>query len=306
MPLSLLVSLVFVLVYLLLGTEASDLRAAHNTLESRYARAHSLSNNYHFSARDGWQTVNVTNLQYKYRRDFVDEDDDVDDDEPQGAVSDDDVVEEEFFELAKRANKNITFNPPTRRANRKTVAKSKAKSTKSPKKGGSNKSSKKPSTKNSPKSSSKAASKDTSKSALSKGGLTASVKNILASLKGEGSAEPVTITWYTGHDLENPSCWPNPVWAPTDASFACALTLEGWVTRPKCFKFLELCNTPKKCVFVRVVDSCAGCKKGSKHVDLTQAAFKELATLDEGLLQVQMRQATEPEGWLEHLWGPKD
>lgn len=59
----------------------------------------------------------------------------------------------------------------------------------------------------------------------------------------------------------------------------------------------SVCNTPKKCVFVRVVDSCAGCKKGSKHVDLTQAAFKELASLDEGLLQVQMRQATDPDGW---------
>lgn len=48
---------------------------------------------------------------------------------------------------------------------------------------------------------------------------------------------------------------------------------------------------------MRVVDSCAGCAKGSKHVDLTQAAFKELADLDTGLLTVQMRQATDPEGW---------
>ena len=50
-------------------------------------------------------------------------------------------------------------------------------------------------------------------------------------------------------------------------------------------------------MFVRVVDSCAGCAKGSKHVDLTQAAFKELADLDKGLLQVQMREATDPNGW---------
>jgi hypothetical protein len=94
---------------------------------------------------------------------------------------------------------------------------------------------------------------------------------------------------------------------------ACALTLDGWKTKPKCFKFLErmwpplptfhqlmswvVCNSPKKCVFVRVVDSCAGCAKDSKHVDLTQAAFKELADLDTGLLTVQMRQATDPDGW---------
>ena len=49
---------------------------------------------------------------------------------------------------------------------------------------------------------------------------------------------------------------------------------------------------------MRVVDSCAGCAKASKHVDLTQAAFKELADLDTGLLIVQMRQATDPaDGW---------
>jgi hypothetical protein len=48
---------------------------------------------------------------------------------------------------------------------------------------------------------------------------------------------------------------------------------------------------------VRVVDTCAGCKKGSKHVDLTRGAFGQLADYDEGLLHVQMRQATEPDGW---------
>lgn len=50
-------------------------------------------------------------------------------------------------------------------------------------------------------------------------------------------------------------------------------------------------------MFVRVVDSCAGCAQGSKHVDLTQAAFKELADLDTGIMSVQMRQATDPDGW---------
>jgi hypothetical protein len=37
--------------------------------ESRYTTAHSLGDNYKFDPRDGWQTVNVTNLQYKYPRD---------------------------------------------------------------------------------------------------------------------------------------------------------------------------------------------------------------------------------------------
>ena len=101
--------------------------------------------------------------------------------------------------------------------------------------------------------------------------------------------------------------------AVQDDSFACALTLEGWINRPKCFQFLErtshlhpfcflfifcpVCNGPTKCIFVRVVDTCAGCAKGSKHVDLTKAAFQALATLDEGTLQVNMRLATDPKAW---------
>jgi hypothetical protein len=59
----------------------------------------------------------------------------------------------------------------------------------------------------------------------------------------------------------------------------------------------SVCNGPKKCIFVRVVDTCAGCPKGSKHIDLTRAAFGSLASFDEGILTVQFRMATEPTGW---------
>jgi expansin (peptidoglycan-binding protein) len=58
-----------------------------------------------------------------------------------------------------------------------------------------------------------------------------------------------------------------------------------------------VCRTVKKCVFVRVVDSCAGCPKGSKHVDLTKKAFAQLADLSEGEVTVAMRLATEPLEW---------
>ena len=93
--------------------------------------------------------------------------------------------------------------------------------------------------------------------------------------------------------------------------------MEGWKSRPKCFKFLEglssfqtevppvkgahqivaVCRTPRKCVFVRVVDTCAGCAPGSKHIDMTRAAFGELASYDTGVLQVNFRPATEPDSW---------
>ncbi|OJA16981.1 hypothetical protein AZE42_00568 [Rhizopogon vesiculosus] len=132
-----------------------------------------------------------------------------------------------------------------------------------------------------------------------------SLASIFAGLVGKGSPQSVTITWYTGHDLENPSCWSNGEWSPTDKSFVGAVTMEGWTTKPECFKFIELCNDTKQCIFVRIVDTCAGCAKGSPHVDLTKAAFSNLADLDEGVLTVQMREATEPDKWNLDLWGPK-
>ncbi|KAI0082588.1 hypothetical protein K474DRAFT_1655392 [Panus rudis PR-1116 ss-1] len=251
---------------LLFEANALDLRSLHDSLYSRYSRAHSLGDDYQFDPRDGWQSVNVTDLQYKYsRRDEHD------------PVTGDDALEDPFYSpdtdsLERRAKKG---HP-------KAKGKAKAADLKNLKQ-----------------------LKTAQSKAKVAGGFTSKFSKIIDSIKGVGKSEVVKITWYTGHDLENPSCWSNPTWAPTDESFACALTLEGWTTRPKCFKFIELCNTPKKCVHVRVVDSCAGCAPGSKHVDLTQAAFKELADLGEGLLNVQMRQATDPEGWLEELWGPE-
>ena len=41
--------------------------------ESRYSTAHSLGDDYVFDPRDGWQSANVTNLQYKYGRSLADE-----------------------------------------------------------------------------------------------------------------------------------------------------------------------------------------------------------------------------------------
>ncbi|KZW04135.1 hypothetical protein EXIGLDRAFT_743709 [Exidia glandulosa HHB12029] len=144
------------------------------------------------------------------------------------------------------------------------------------------------------------------KASVLKGAVVHALNHSWNSLKGIGASTKVVITWYTGHDLLNPSCWARSGWAPTDESFACALTLSGWKTKPKCFSFLELCNGSDKCIFVRVVDTCAGCKAGSKHVDLTKAAFSALADLDTGILNVKMRAATEPNEWHEELWGPRD
>lgn len=154
---------------------ASDLRAMYNSLESRYAHAHSLDDTYRFDPRDGWQSVNVTNLQYKYAND-LDDPDDADE-------------EEERDTLEKRASKKSSTAKPKSSSKFKSKAKSKSKS----------KTSK--------------AKTDAATSKVSK--VTSSIQNVVNTIKGVGKPEPVTITWYTGHDLENPSCWSNPVWAPT-------------------------------------------------------------------------------------------
>jgi hypothetical protein len=44
----------------------------HAVTRSHYSKAHSLGDTYEFDPRDGWQGANVTNLQYKYRRELND------------------------------------------------------------------------------------------------------------------------------------------------------------------------------------------------------------------------------------------
>ncbi|KZO97955.1 hypothetical protein CALVIDRAFT_48877 [Calocera viscosa TUFC12733] len=134
-------------------------------------------------------------------------------------------------------------------------------------------------------------------------GRRASIEALVDSVKAEGTAESVKVTWYSGSGLLDPSCWASAIWQPTDNSYVCALTLEGWGDKPKCFSFLELCSG-SKCVSCRVVDTCAGCQ--GKHVDVSQATFKALAPLSQGVIpDVKMRIASEPSVWDVLLWGPK-
>ncbi|KDR83851.1 hypothetical protein GALMADRAFT_236271 [Galerina marginata CBS 339.88] len=225
----------FIAMFFPILVSAHHATSARAIAESKYSTAHSLGDNYDFDPRDGWQSVNATNLEYKYRR---------------------------------QLGRDISDNDMEGVSNHRRSSQSKGK----PGIGGT---------------------------------ISGVLGSVIQGLKGIGKSEPVTITWYTGQDLKNPSCWADGNWAPTDQSFACALTMEGWTTRPKCFKFLEVCQSPKKCVFVRVVDTCAGCAPGSKHIDLTRAAFGQLADYDVGVLKVQFRPATDPHGWHEALWGPK-
>lgn len=156
------------------NTAAADLRSYHNSLEARYARSHSLGDNYQFEARDGWHAVNISNLQYKYRREDTFDLEDTEDD-----------VEDDPDELQKRDGKKA-------KASAKSKAKSKSKS--------------KAKVQSKAKSSNKSKSKSNSKAKASSnkssvtGSLTSSLKKILDSIKAIGKPEPVTITWYVMDD----------------------------------------------------------------------------------------------------------
>lgn len=168
-----LLVLVFGLV-LVPSTTAADLRTYHNSLESRYARAHSLGDGYQFDPRDGWETVNVTNLQYKYRR-------------------------EDTFELNDNADEHETPNSEglVKRSSKKSNSHKKAKSThKSKSKSQPKHKNTKPKHKAKTTNHVKASTKDSTSTSKSVTDSVSKLSKIVDSIKGVGKPEPVTITWY--------------------------------------------------------------------------------------------------------------
>lgn len=186
-------------------SRAADLRAYHDSLQARYARAHSLGDNYQFEARDGWQSVNITNLQYKYRRDDAFDLEDTDGNDADGDRDGD--IANKSNTLYKRDSKKSSASKKAKTSHAKAKSSSKSKT----------KASSKAKTGSKAKADSKSTSKakDVSNTATSATKGLSHLQSVVETIKGVGKAEPVMITWYTGHDLLNPSCWPNPSWAPT-------------------------------------------------------------------------------------------
>lgn len=146
-------------------------------LERRYSTPHSLGDNYQFDPRDGWQTVNVSNLAYKYARSIPEESNELD---SESEEHEDYSVSIGHHKRSSRAvsKKHISklSGRSSKRLNRKSSSKKLSlKSIKS--------------------------AKPTTKSILTSGltskagGLTGSIKSIIDSMTGTGSSEPVTITW---------------------------------------------------------------------------------------------------------------
>ncbi|MBW0543925.1 hypothetical protein O181_083640 [Austropuccinia psidii MF-1] len=115
----------------------------------------------------------------------------------------------------------------------------------------------------------------------------------------------IKITWYSGQDLLNPSCFPDiDSWAPTDNSLVGATTIE-WDGKPKCGAFVQIrSKNKKKKVTIRIADSCGGCAQGTAHIDLTRRAFSKLYDVDIGeVTGLQAKIVNLPAG---HKWSEKD
>lgn len=139
------------------GVSAAHVDAERMALERRYTRAHSLGDNYVFDPRDGWETVNTTNLAYKYNHARSD------------ALSGSDAHNDYLDNTADSDYGNSTL---VARAKKTSKAKSKSKSKSKSK---------------APKSSGASTASD-----LLKGGL----KKVMDSFRGFGKKEPVIITWF--------------------------------------------------------------------------------------------------------------
>lgn len=150
------------------GASAREIDAGRMALERKYTTAHSLGNNYVFDPRDGWQTVNTTNLGYKYDTPRAnvdsgsDEDEDADEDDA-GHADSQDAGSTHNNTLFSRAKKMLHTKP--KKTSQKKFQKKKSQK--------------------------KVAGKTKSATDVLKG-----ISSIAKSIKGIGKPEPVTITWY--------------------------------------------------------------------------------------------------------------
>jgi len=108
-------------------------------------------------------------------------------------------------------------------------------------------------------------------------------KSTVTKISKRATSWSAKLTWYTGHDLLNPSCCDRSGFTPSDHSMVAAVT-EIWSAKPACGSYVVIRpKGSKKAIYVRVVDTCGGCPPQVAHFDLTKAAFSKLMSLDIGV-----------------------
>lgn len=83
------------------------------------------------------------------------------------------------------------------------------------------------------------------------------------------------LTWYAGASMANPACGGSV----SSSDYVVALPLSR--KKGMCGKRIKITKGSKS-VTAKVVDWCEGCN--SNHFDLSKAAFKKLASLDQGVV----------------------
>ncbi|GAA5807581.1 hypothetical protein MFLAVUS_000946 [Mucor flavus] len=112
-------------------------------------------------------------------------------------------------------------------------------------------------------------------------------------------------TWYSGNDLKNAACYGRnglPGYSASVNSMIGAMAMKKFENCYRCMKITNNKNK-KKSVVVKIVDKCAGCIV-NKAIDLTPAAFKKLATLNDGIVDISWKVVSCPKS-IQPKMGPK-
>jgi len=110
-------------------------------------------------------------------------------------------------------------------------------------------------------------------------------------------------SWYSGHDLQNPYCYPGkPPHIRDDMKIAAIKDPR------KCFQCAHISvikahprrsdlilRSTTKTTTVKIIDKCAGCdqhgeKTNDNHLDLSKGAFQDLASLTAGEVPIAWKQ----------------
>ncbi|RIA86186.1 expansin module family protein, partial [Glomus cerebriforme] len=97
-------------------------------------------------------------------------------------------------------------------------------------------------------------------------------------------------TFYEGQSLKNSACYGNSGVRNYDANENDMIAAMNMKDLELCYECLEIRNpTNNNKIIVKVIDKCDGCPPGGDNIDLTPTAFKQLADLNSGRVEIEWR-----------------
>lgn len=107
---------------------------------------------------------------------------------------------------------------------------------------------------------------------------------------GKGKPVDAQITFYDGESLKNSACYGNFGLRNYDANENDMIAAMHMKEFELCYECIEIRNPANnKKIIVKVIDKCADCPPGGNNVDLTPFAFKQLADLILGRVEIEWR-----------------